>query len=74
MGAVKDGYEEYMGAPMPVLLGIWGEAKKKKQKIEIFMNKKPNFQGMIEDGKLKSEDGVVFNLDTGYIFGEGLCV
>lgn len=72
MAAIKDDYQEYLGAPMSVLLGLWGETKKKKQKIEIFMNKRPNLQGMIEEGKLKADDTVIFNLDTGYMFGEGL--
>lgn len=29
---------------MSVIMGLWGEQKqKRKQKIEIFMNKKPSF-------------------------------
>lgn len=39
------------------------------------MNKKPSFcnlTGLIEENKLGSIDGVVFNLDTGYTFGSGL--
>ena len=33
------------------------------------MNKKENLNGLIEKGKLQIEDGIVINLDTGFIFG-----
>ena len=33
------------------------------------MNKKENLNGLIEKGKLHIEDGIVINLDTGYVFG-----
>lgn len=77
MGTIRDEHQEYFNAPMSVILGLWGEVKaKRKQKIEIFMNKKASFSnlsGIIEENKMGNIDGVVFNLDTGYTFGNGLC-
>lgn len=76
MATIKDEHQEYFNAPMSVIMGLWGEQKqKRKQKIEIFMNKKPTFcnlTGLIEQNKLGIVDGVVFNLDTGFTFGGGL--
>lgn len=36
------------------------------------MNKKENLNGLIEKGKLQIEDGIVINLDTGFVFGDGM--
>lgn len=76
MATFKDEHQEYFDAPMSVLMGLWGEQKpKRKQKIEIFMHKKPSLNGVtgiIEQNKINTMDGVVFNLDTGITFGGGL--
>ena len=37
------------------------------------MNRKENLAGMIEKGKIVIQDGVIINLDTGLIYGGGLC-
>ena len=76
MATIKDQHQEYFNAPMSVIMGLWGDQRlKRKQKIEIFMNKKPSFcniSGILEENKMGNVDGVVFNLDTGYTFGGGL--
>ena len=53
LAALKDEHEEYLGAPMSLILGLWGETRRGKQKLEIFMNKKENLNGLIEKGKLQ---------------------
>jgi hypothetical protein len=72
MASMRDEHEEYLSAPMSIILGLWSEGKRHKKKIEIFMNKKENLLGMIEKGTIQMSDGVVFNLDTGYCFGGAL--
>ena len=55
---------------MGLILGLWSDTKKSnKQKIEIFMNKKLNLAGLIEKAKLSISEGIVINLDTGFVFG-----
>lgn len=47
MGTLRDEHQEYFDAPMSVILGLWGEQKaKRKQKIEIFVNRKPSLSGI----------------------------
>jgi hypothetical protein len=76
MGALKEEHHEYFDAPMSVVMGLWGEQKpKRKQKIEIFMNKKPILiSSLLEENKVNTIDGVIFNLDTGGIYGGGINV
>lgn len=76
MATIKDEHQEYFNAPMSIILGLWGQPKqKRKQKIEIFMNKKPSTMGLtslIEQNKANELDGVIFNLDTGQTCGGGI--
>lgn len=73
IAALREEHQEYLSAPMSIVLGLWAEPKKSyKQKIEIFMNKKLNLIGLIEKAKLQINDGIIINLDTGLIFGGGL--
>ncbi len=73
LAALRDDHENYLDAPMSLLLGLWAEPKRPaRQKIEIFMNKKMNLLGLIEKAKLAVPDGVVVNLDTGLVFGGGI--
>jgi hypothetical protein len=73
LAALKDDHENYLDAPMSLLLGLWAEPRRSaRQKIEIFMNKKLNLLGLIEKAKLAVPDGVVVNLDTGLVFGGGI--
>lgn len=61
---------------MSVILGLWGEPKqKRKQKLQIFMNKKPSMMSLtslIEENRANQLDGVIFNLDTGQTCGGGI--
>ena len=36
------------------------------------MNRKENLAGMIEKGKTHINDGIIVNLDTGLIYGQGI--
>jgi hypothetical protein len=73
LAALRDDHENYLDAPMSLLLGLWAEPKRPaRQKIEIFMNKKMNLLGLIEKAKLAVPDGLVVNLDTGLVFGGGI--
>lgn len=73
MAALRDDYQNYLDAPMSLLLGLWAEPKRSaRQKIQIFMNKKMNLLGLIQKAKLTVPDGIVVNLDTGLVFGGGI--
>jgi hypothetical protein len=48
LATLKDEHENYLDAPMSIILGLWTEQRKSsRQKIEIFMNKKMNLMGLI---------------------------
>jgi hypothetical protein len=73
MATLKDEHENYLDAPMSIILGLWVEQRKSsRQKIEIYMNKKLNLTGLIEKAVLSVSDGIIINLDTGLIFGGGI--
>lgn len=73
IATLKDQHENYLDAPMSIIIGLWAQQKKSsRQKIEIFMNKKMNLMGLIQKAKLQISDGIVVNLDTGLIFGGGI--
>jgi hypothetical protein len=73
LAALREEHEDFLGAPMSLILGLWAEQRKpNRQKIEIFMNKKHNLSAQIEKAKLALPDGIVVNLDTGLVFGGGI--
>lgn len=45
MAAFKEDYEEYLSAPMSIVMGLWGEHRNRsnRRKIELFINKKCNW-------------------------------